>query len=277
MDCDRKQRNQFFANKLRQKVFAALQEETFQLLCKTAGQVLLNKMSSNIGEVATKVMSVSLTLAPIIARLGSIVNSFGTEINESAQSKEVQSILNATNASSPIKTDERQAENEELPLTVEEFCSGITEQMSKMICQLIQGVLVPAVVASTVDYCMSNISISINAELNLFHRKRTVAYFQSLTREEIQAKVTVQTRAAAQEELEAIRKGAPGSIHHIGFICAAKNIRVRIFDEDGRVEHVIGNDTSKDAIDIVYHRPSEQNGLGHWTIKNGENSQNTGE
>ncbi|CAF4555483.1 unnamed protein product, partial [Didymodactylos carnosus] len=134
--------------------------------------------------------------------------------------------------------------------------------MSKIICQFIQGVLVPPLIASTVDHVSSNVNQNINAQLKLFHHKRTVAYFQSLTQEEINAKANRETRASAHREINDVRTGAPGRIHHIGFICQAKNIRVRIYDQEGRVEHVIGEDTSKDAIDIVYHPPSEPNDLG---------------
>jgi hypothetical protein len=148
--------------------------------------------------------------------------------------------------------------------------------MSKIICQWIQGMLVPPLVASTVNNIFSGIDEKINDELNSFHHKQTVAYFQSLTEEEIQMKVNAETRALADQEIDAVHKGAPGRIHHIGFICKMKNRRVRIYNRDGRVEHVIGDDTSQGAIDIVYHPPSDPNGLGHWTIKNGENTQNTG-
>ncbi|CAF1057990.1 unnamed protein product [Didymodactylos carnosus] len=277
MDCDRKKRNRFFADKLKQKVLRHLHEEPFRELCQTAGRILLNKTSSNIGQAAAQMASVQLTLVPIIKKLGSIAISFDTEMNKLAESKEVQSILNAANESNGDTTGDRQAENKELPLTVEEFCSGITKQMSKIICQWIQGMLVPPLVASTVNNIFSGIDEKVNDELNSFHHKQTVAYFQSLTEEEIKVKVNAETRALAEQEIDAVRNGAPGRIHHIGFICQMKNRRVRIYGKDGRVEHVIGSDTSQDAIDIVYHPPSESNSLGHWTIKNGENTQNTGE
>ncbi|CAF3319052.1 unnamed protein product, partial [Rotaria sp. Silwood2] len=283
MYCDSKQRNQFFASQLKQKVFEHLQEEVFQDLCKAAGRILLNKASSSIGENATKAASVALTLTPIIAKLGSIVVSFENEINRLGQSKEVQDILNGTNNQQQsttglnrVTTNERQAENEQLPLTVDEFCSGITEHMSKMICQLMQGMLVAPLIAAGVDHILSDFSQDINIQLDVFHQKRTVVYSQMLNKSEIQDKVNAQTIASAHNEMNNVRDGAPGRIHHIGFICNAKNRRVRIYDEEGRVEHVIGDDTSHDAIEIVYHRPRNGNELGHWTIRNGENTQNTG-
>ncbi len=55
----------------------------------------------------------------------------------------------------------------------------------------------------------------------------------------------------------------------------AINRRILIYDEQGRVEHVIGLDTSPPAIGIVFHPPNKPNGAGHWTILNGENMQQT--
>ena len=276
IDCDSKRRNRFFASKLKQKVLAHLQGENFQLACKTVGRILLNKSSAIMGESATKAVSVSLTVAPVIAKLGSIIASLGSEIDELARSKEVEDTLSDINSSNSAATKERQAENEQLSLTVEEFCSGITEHMSSMICQWIQGMLVPPLIASGVNHVFSDLTQNVDAQLNLFHQKRTVAYSQCLTTEEIHKKVNTETMIAADEEVNRVRNGEPGKIHHIGFICHANNRRVRIYDEEGRVEHVIGDDTSNDAIEIVFQPPSEVDGIGHWKIRNGENAQNTG-
>ena len=212
-----------------------------------------------------------------------IVVLFENEVDRLGDSTEVQDILDGTknqqqqtSSLNHVTSDEQQAENEQLSLTVEEFCSGITELMSEIICQLIQGKLVPPLITSGVAHVLPDFNQDINSQLRLFHQKRTGIYSQMLTEAEMQDKVNVQTLAAAQKEVDNVRNGAPGRIHHVGFISQAKSRRIRIYDEQGRIEHLIGDDTSQVAIEIVYHRPSDRNGLGHWTIRNGENAQNTG-
>lgn len=284
MDCDAKQRNRYCANKLEETIFSQLNKNNFKQMCTSIGTQLLNRKLSGVASTAITAMTVATRLEPIVKALSTIVSIFNSEIDKLAESSEVKAILSDANYSKQqqqnafnyIESSERQADSEKLSLTIEEFCIHISEKISKMICQLLQDTFVPPLVGIGVNNILfSTINNDINNQLDLFHKKRTAVYHRQLTQSEIKEKVTPKTLAAAKDEIQKLEQGGLGGIHHIGYLADITDRRVLIYDQNGRVEQVIGNDTSQPPIELVYIPPSTSNDIGHWTTPRGDSVQNT--
>lgn len=279
--CDSQRRNRFYATKLKENILSHVNQSAFVENCRLIGLRILNHNPTNLSETTVRTLVTVAQLQPIITNLYKIADSFTEEIDTLAKSKDVDSILNGTykdqgTGLNYVQTNDKQAENEQLPLTITEFCNDITEKISDMICEFLQGTLVPPLVNSTINPIFSSYNDNINRQICKFHTKRHVAHHQILSESETKMKVNGNTLAAAKNEIENLRNGAPGEIHHLGYISEVTNRRIIIYDEQGRVEQVIGNDTSMPAIEIVYYPPKQPNGIGHWANKHESTSQNTG-
>ncbi|UJR29897.1 hypothetical protein I4U23_017445 [Adineta vaga] len=283
MDCDAKRRNRFYASKLTQKVMNEINQPAFEQCCSSIGRILLNLTSSKVSAATATAISVSAQLTPVLKQLTTIAFLLDKEIEKLGQSEDVKKILNEVKCAEPqqsknsngYQTHEKQAENEQLFLTVEEFSDEITQKISKIVCQFLQCALVPPLVAAGVNGLLSNFNNNINNQLDLFHMKRNVVYHRELSEAERKEKVNDVSLTAADDEIQDLKYGAPGGIHHIGYLSDVTKRRFIIRDTNGRVEQVIGSDTSQPAVELVYIPPDTPDDIGHWTTPNGENLQNT--
>ncbi|CAF1176454.1 unnamed protein product [Didymodactylos carnosus] len=280
MTCDGKQRNRFYANQLKDYIFSQLNEESLKAKCLAVGTVLLKAASFHSG-IATRSASIIQSLTPIIEKAYIVIGLIDTEANRLGQLDEVQDIVDQTNDQQQQglfylyyrDSNVTQAKNDQISLTIEEFCSDITDQMSKIICQYLQASIVRPLISSGMDQVFSGFNQNLNNQLDLFIKKRTVLDHQIFHQSEIHGNVNEETVAIAQVEINNVGLGAAGQIHHIGYISQAMNRRILIYDERGRVEHVVGLDTSQPAIEIVYHPSNQPNRADHWTTVHEENTE----
>lgn len=172
---------------------------------------------------------------------------------------------------------EQQAELQIVNKSPDELCQGLTANVSTNMCNIIKGKLITPVTRVGINYQMNNLTAgldkSLQDEIGLFQAERRIEFFQNgdkhnrIPDEYKTDKRNEEALNKVDSMIDEIKNGGEAGLPHLGAASEAVGRPIKVFDEKGNLVRVIGEDRGGTPLEIEYHKATDENKPGHWTLR----------